>query len=627
MLQWIRDKSQGAIAIIIVVILCLAFGLWGIHNYMRGSQHKTVVAKVNGHEITKRELAQSFAHFRAQNIQKHPEWFNSQQAVQKSRQRVLHHLVERYLLVQTANQYGLRVGDDLLQQMLANIPIFQKDGVFSKQRFQRFLASMRMDQQSFIQMMRDQMLKNQMKLGIVNSSFITPHELMQTKRLVEQKRSFYYTIVPYQPLLSTKHITKQQMHHYYSHHQQAYRVPKQLQLAYIKLNKKQLKQSIKPTNKQLKSYYNNNLDQFAQPEQWHVSYLALSQDNKSTKAKKLYQHWRQGAHPDSLAQQYSGVDFHKDKVIKAQDKQQGPWQSALQGHQQVGEVLSPFKTEHAKVIAKIKSHQPATAPGFKSIKDQVRKAYIKSEINKDFSDKVNKLANLTFEHSTSLQPAAQELDLKVHTTPYFKESADHLNKGILQYDKVRKAAFSDEVAKAHNNSDVINLDDGTVVVIRAHNIKPEHIKAFEKVEDQIKQQVAKQQASGKAYKIAQQWRDQIDSEHSLKELAKQDQGISVETLKSVQRQDIKAASSDKSYIIRSGFHLPRPTKEHPSSTIKVLPNGDVAVVQLTSVEQPSVSPNDITKKHKQSIQRGYGALEYQLYKQAVKSQASIDYNS
>lgn len=625
MLQWIRDKSQGVIALIIVAVLCLAFGLWGIHNYIGTSQHKTVVAKVNGHEITQNQLAQAFARFRAQNMKQHPEWFDSQQAVQQSRQTVLHNLVERYLMVQTAKQHGLRIGDGLLQQVLMNIPVFQQDGSFSKQRFQRFLAQMQMNQQSFLTMLRDQMLQNQMKLGIVQSAFTTPQQLTQIAHLTQQKRSLYYVIIDHKPLLSLGQVTQKQMHQYYQHNKKAYRIPKQVKLAYIKLTKQQIKHTIKPSHKQLKQYYDEHLEQFAKPERWHVAYLELSKDVAGDKAQHLYKQWKKGSKGKRLAQKSSKTTYHSDKVIKASDKQQSPWQQAVQGHQHINVVLKPFQVDGGKwVIAKITQHKEETAPSFGAIKDQVKHAYIESEADKKLSQKVNKLANLTFQHANSLRPAANQLGVKIHTTSYFKQSDKDFKNGLLHYKQVRQAGFSDEVVKSHNNSDVINLGNNSVVVVRANDIKPEHTRSFEQVKSQIKHKVAQLNASRLARRIAQIWQEQIDSSHSLKALIRHNPTLDVQSLDNVGH---SYGSKQVATIVQHGFQLMRPTKNHASTGVSTLNNGDAALIQLRSVHTPSISSDDINKQQKQLIQRGLGALEFNLYQQAIKNKASITYKS
>lgn len=621
MLQWIRDKSQGVIAFIIVAVLCLAFGLWGIHNYLRSSHQQTAVAKVNGHKITQQQLAQAFARFRSQNISQHPKWFSSQKAVNHSRQRVLHNIVERYLLVHTAQQYGLRASNDLLKQELAMIPAFQKNGVFSKQRFQRFLMASQMSQAGFLQMMRKRIVMNQMHMGILSSSFILPQELTQAQRLFKQKRSLYYVIIPHQQFMASKSVPEALMHYYYKQHLQQFKIPKQVQLAYVKLTKKQLRQQIQPSQKQLKQYYNKHLEQFAKPEQWQVEYLQLPESVSDSKAHSIYQQWQQGQHDAKQLAQEEGVSYHRHKTIKADDKQNSPWQKAVTGHTHEGTVLEPFKTNKAHIIARIKHHQQETAPSFDKIKNKVKQAYLKAQANKQFSHKVNQLANLTFEHASSLQPAANKLGLQIRTTDFISQQSSKPYKGILHHKKVRQAAFSDEVVNNKHNSDIINLSNDAVVIVRAHKVKSAHPKPYKQVKSTIRHKLAKQRAAYQAKQHAQHWQQQIDSEHSLKAIAHQHH-LKLKTLNSVGRH---AGSGQASAIVQKGFHLLVPADNHTSSAVQSLSSGDAAVIQLFDVHKPSVKAEDVPQAHRQALRRYYGHVEYMLYQQAVKDKGSVQY--
>ena len=57
MLQSIRDRTHGWIAGAIISLVILSFALWGIHSYLESSSTTEIVAKVNGVEISKRQLA------------------------------------------------------------------------------------------------------------------------------------------------------------------------------------------------------------------------------------------------------------------------------------------------------------------------------------------------------------------------------------------------------------------------------------------------------------------------------------------------------------------------------------------------------------------------------------------
>ena len=63
MLQTIREKAQGWIAWVIVILITIPFALWGIGEYV-GIGGEPVVATVNGQEITERDYENRYQQFR-----------------------------------------------------------------------------------------------------------------------------------------------------------------------------------------------------------------------------------------------------------------------------------------------------------------------------------------------------------------------------------------------------------------------------------------------------------------------------------------------------------------------------------------------------------------------------------
>ena len=64
MLQFIRERAQGVIAWVIVILIIIPFALWGINQYFRGGAEQPV-AKVNGIGIPQRDFQRAYQQVRA----------------------------------------------------------------------------------------------------------------------------------------------------------------------------------------------------------------------------------------------------------------------------------------------------------------------------------------------------------------------------------------------------------------------------------------------------------------------------------------------------------------------------------------------------------------------------------
>ena len=101
---------------------------------------------------------------------------------------------------------------------------------------------------------------------------------------------------------------------------------------------------------------------------------------------------------------------------------------------------------------------------FDAVKDKVKETYVHQHAEEKFAELRDQLADMTYEHPDSLQLASKTLNLPIITSELFtKEKA---GKDISQYKKVRDTAFSNDVLNLQNNSDVIQLNPETVIVLR-----------------------------------------------------------------------------------------------------------------------------------------------------------------
>ena len=140
MLQSIRDKSQGWLSWVFVILICMSFGMWGIHSYLASGVTSTVAAKVNGQEIPMAALNTTYQRLRQQRqMQMGADFSLSQSAEQSLKKQALQLLIVSNLLTRTAINNGFRVTDDQVSEQLLRTPMFQIDGQFSRDRFEETL--------------------------------------------------------------------------------------------------------------------------------------------------------------------------------------------------------------------------------------------------------------------------------------------------------------------------------------------------------------------------------------------------------------------------------------------------------------------------------------------------------
>ena len=90
------------------------------------------------------------------------------------------------------------VGSAQVDQLILSMPQFQQGGRFDKDRYQMMVRSYGMSPLKFREVLRDEILLEQLRSGIVNTEFVTQSEVQRLQRLESQTRDLSWVILPAQ---------------------------------------------------------------------------------------------------------------------------------------------------------------------------------------------------------------------------------------------------------------------------------------------------------------------------------------------------------------------------------------------------------------------------------------------
>lgn len=313
---------------------------------------------------------------------------------------------------------------------------------------------------------------------------------------------------------------------------------------------------VKVTPKMMASYYQNHQQSFKAPEKVSISYLLLS--------------------PEKIRQQVS---------VSEQE---------IKNYYENNQKAKPFN----KVKAKIKQ------------------TLLQQKINTILTKKSDQLSTITYTNPTTLEPAARQLNLKIQTTPLFSRESDKV--GIASHAKIVAAAFSKDVLQDGNNSDLIELKDGSLVVLRVKKHESSHILPLKAVSSQIKQQIEKQLTQAKAALLAGKIQNILNENKSLAEIIKTNH-LTWRIEKEVTRKN----KSIPPAVLESAFSIS--LKKGHSVTTAVLKNGDSAVIQLTTIKPADFNQASEKQRNalKKTLSTDWGDIDYQFYMKDAKNRSKI----
>lgn len=619
MLQTIREHTHGWIAGTIIGVIILTFALWGIHSYFQGNAGSNVVAVVNGVDITTEQFNATYDRFRRQAQIQHGAKHGKNDPLLK--ERALQSLIEIQVLKQASINQGFYISGPQIDRYIQGFPDFQVDGQFSFEKFQELLASSMMSTSDFIDLINTSLLIDQPKLGLLLTSFALAGETNYTISLVDQKRDIDYLVIPMSFFLKDPiSIPESAIKAYYDEHPNDFMTKATVSVEYITLSLDDIAKRINPTDAELNAFYDENVSSYQQPSAWKlvdvlVPVVANASEDEISKAQKQ-------AEAVSFAVK-SGQDMavvgapYKTEGLKAKgllilNQLPSELQNAVAGLK-ANQVSDPVRTENGFLVVKvIESREPKTK-SFADVKDQVKQTLVKHQAEERYAEQREQLADLTYEHPESLKLASDTLSVPVQVTDTFTQDAGN---GIAEEKRIRDVAFSNDVLSSKNNSDVIQLDPETVVVIRVKEHRPATLLPLSAVTKQIEAKLKLAEAEKSATAFLNTMQINLQGGDATAIAAKYQLNWKRVGLVERYTKNIDPA------ILETAFSMPQPANNKPSFGTTKLPSG-YAVVAVKSVKQGAISDSKQRAAFTEQVQNSEAILEYELYKQSQLASADI----
>ncbi len=625
MLQNIRDKAQGWIAYGIVILISVPFALWGIQEYL-GLGSEPVVAKVNGVEITERALDTQFQNFRQQLREQlggayRPEMFDDKLL----RQEVLNRMIRDELVQQASDKMGLRVNDAEVQAAVIAMPAFQKEGRFDQQAFERAVRQQGMTPAGFMERVRSSLLAQQLNLAVTAGTFVTPYEQAEVERLMNQQREFAYFVVPASDYLVESEISENQITAYYTDHPAEFAVPERVKLRYIHLDVAAAGGTLEVTDEQLGDYYGKNQEKFRTTEQRKASHILILLPENADEAAVAEAKGKIEALRERLTQ---GADFAELARAESQDPGSAanggdlgyfgkgvmdPAFEAATFALETGQLSEPVRSSFGFHLIKLEDIRAGGGKPFELAKPEVERAYRKAEGERLYFEMAERLADLSYDDPKSLEPAANELGLKIQESDWV--TRDH-GVGILGSPKVLAAAFSDDVLNENNNSELIELDNESAIVLRVEEHQEASTQPLDEVKARIVETLRKQKAEAQAQAEAEKRQQEIEGGAPLQQVAG---AYAVTGPVSLGRNDRSVPAALSGAV----FSSPKPAEGGASSGTVPMGSGDVAVYALYAVKEGTVDQgagDNLAKSLSRSLERGF----YDQLVADLKSRADIE---
>jgi len=616
MLQSIRERAQGWLAWVIVILISIPFALWGIQEYL-GVGAETAKASVNDREISEREFDTSYRQFREQMRQRMGKEYRPELVDDKLlRKEVLESMINSELIYQQTIKLGMRTSDGVLRELIKNSPTFQVNGKFSQAAYENAARRQGLTTDGYELQMRRLLVSDQLVRAVSGSEIVTPAALRESLRLVDQRRKLDYLVIPTSGYISAVELKQDEVDSYYNSNKQIFMSSERLKLEYLDLDIKNIAQTVKVKDEDLLDFYEQQKSNYMLPEgrrASHILILAEDQTDKAALAKA-----REAAET-ALNRVNAGEEF----AVVAKEISQDPGSAESGGD--LGffgkDVMDPafekaaFELEKGAVselvltqfgfhIIKLTDIRPEAGKSFEQARPDVLEAYRREEAGRLFYEYAERLGDLAYEDPDSLEPAADALGLKIQTSDWMGRDG---GEGVLAASRVITTAFSEDVLVQRHNSELLELGAEHVMVLRVAEYEESRPQSLENVRTEIESVLKQRAASKLAEQKGKMLLTAMSGGAALEQLA-DDHGAKLYQPGVIGR----AAKEIPGEILDTLFTMPRPDGEKPVFGETTLGNGDYAIIALYQVSDGSadILAEQDRNNVKRSLERMLGQTSF-----------------
>lgn len=627
MLNNFRAHAKGWLGMLILIIVSVPFALWGIQNYTTGGTEKPL-ATVGSKKILQDDLNRSYQE-RVNQIQaQYGENFSPDLIDEpRLRQEVLAQLVQQELLSQIVHTDGYQISDEQVLKVIAEIPAFQTDGKFDKELYQQALRARGQSSNGFIALVKESLRREQLVKGISDTVLVDQSEVRDLYRIFAQSRQIDYLTLSLAKQAEQEQPQQADLLAYYDANKPLYQTPETISISYLELKVDDLAQKISLDDKELRAFYESEIQRFTTAGKRRVSHILFevpkdaSDDTRQAKrslAEHTLSRLDKGEEFSLLAKELSedtgSAKEGGDLGIITQGMMPGVFEDTVFALNQ-SQISDVIETEFGYHIVKLTELSDEQIRPYDEVKQDVAKTYRRQLADEEFYQMAERLRELSYQNPSVLDPAASELALTLQSTPSFDRMG---GEGLAEDERIREAAFSSDVL-AGNNSDVIELDNGHVVVLRVKDHQPSRTQDLADVRAAVELAVRQQMATDALKVKASELIEQIKKGSNMAELA--DQNDADYSSPPAFRRNAQDISPE---LINEAFTMLRPVDEQPVLKSVTRRNGDISVVALKQVKMGD--PATMSSKDRDALTQFLKQSRAQSSMAAVMAQMSKRYD-
>ncbi|MCS3929806.1 peptidyl-prolyl cis-trans isomerase D [Bradyrhizobium elkanii] len=582
-----------SIMAVVMGVLIISFGVWGIADIFKGFGQSTV-AKVGSTEISLNEFRQTYTD-RLQQISRQfgrPLTPDQARAFGLDRQ-VLQQTIAEAALDEEARRLGLGQSDEQIRQVIMNDPNFKGvGGSFDPNRFQAVIRNFGYTEQRYVSEQRKVSLRRQIT-GTIGAGLEPPKAMIDVlTRFQNEQRAIEFVRLDAAQAGTIDAPSPEALAAYFEDHKVQFRAPEYRKISFVVVSPEEIGKWSEVSDEDAKKVFDQRKDRLGTPEKRQIHQIVFPNAADAQAAR------------ERLAGGMSFEDLGKERGLSSSDVDLGlvtkssldPAVGDAAFALPAGEISQPIQGRLGTSIVKVDKIEPGNEANYASLAGDIKREIATERARVKVNDLRDKMEDERG-GGASVIDAAQKLGLTAVTIDAVDRSGRAPNgqpvTSIPQGLDVVSQAFNTDVGV---DNDAISFKGG-YVWYDVLAITPSRDRNLDEVRDQVEARWRQDQIAAKLKTKATEMVQKLEQGGKLADEAAAI-NAKVETASGFKRDDSPAGVPAS--VVAAAF---RTAKDGVGQTA-VSGGSEVIVFRVTDIVEPAVdAASDAVKKLKDSLDR------------------------
>lgn len=520
-MEKLREGSKSWVAKILLAAIILPFAFFGIQYYfdkgglgggdaiIKGGDG-LVVTQGEFNDALKNRMEQLRASNRGQPLD------DSVLDNPQLRSQVMNGLINSKLLTAHANKVGLEIAPHQLADVIAQMAVFQENGVFKNDVYVKVLRANNMTPAVFEDRLRQDMKTQWVEQSLLLGNQIPEASVKAFMALAGQTREVSLARIPLDSYLAQVTIDAAAIKQYYDAHADNFKTPERAKVQYLVLSQADLGAAAAVSPAEVKAFYDDpaNRSHWSSGETRRASHIliAAGSDKAAAKDRATKVLAEVKANPGkfaALARQYSqdpgSAANGGDLGFFGKGAMTPPFEQAVFAMSK-GQISELVETQFGFHIIQLVDVRGGQVKPLAQVTPEITAELKKRKVTQAFSDRAAQFNDLVFQQSTSLKPAADKLHLNLRESGWIQADGRGIAPAdaLLNNPKLLGAVFTAETIKNNRNTPAVEVSPDVLVAARVVAHEDTKLRTLEEVKGSIEALLKKEEAVRRVQKAGEQ---------------------------------------------------------------------------------------------------------------------------